>query len=121
MAGKTILVADDEPDMADFLKSALEAEGYVVETAASGDAIANKLKTVAPDLILLDMGMPGVNPVTPAKDLRAKTKTKAKIVIMTGRDIAREQKGGHLQGADGALQKGAGMDSILSKVKEILP
>jgi len=120
MAGKTILVADDEPDMADFLKSALEAEGYAVETAASGEAIVNKLKTVTPDLILLDMGMPGISPVAPAKDLRTQTRTKVKILIMTGRDIAREQKGGHLDGSDGALQKGAGMDSILSKVRETL-
>jgi DNA-binding response OmpR family regulator len=117
---KTILICDDEPDMADFLKTALEAEGYAVETAASGDAIVNKLKTLTPDLILLDMGMPGVNPATPAKDVRGKTRTKAKILIMTGRDIAREQKSGSLQGADGALQKGTGMDSILSEVKKAL-
>lgn len=120
MAGKTILVADDEPDMADFLKTALEAEGYTVESAASADAIANKLKTITPDLILLDMGMPGLSPSTPAKDVRGRTRTKAKILIMTGRDISREQKGGSLVGADGALQKGAGMDAIITKVKEIL-
>jgi CheY-like chemotaxis protein/mono/diheme cytochrome c family protein len=117
--GKTILIADDEPDMADFLKTALEAEGYVVESAASADAITNKLKTLTPDLILLDMGMPGLNPVTPAQAVRDKTKTKAKILIMTGRDIAKEQKEGHLKGSDGALQKGAGMDSIITKVKEV--
>lgn len=117
--GKTILIADDEPDMADFLKTALEAEGYVVESAASADAITNKLKTLTPDLILLDMGMPGLNPVTPAQAVRDKTRTKAKILIMTGRDIAKEQKEGHLKGADGALQKGAGMDSIITKVKEV--
>ena len=118
---KTILICDDEPDMADFLKTALEAEGYAVETAASGDAIANKLKTATPDLILLDMGMPGLSSTTPAKDVRGRTRTKAKILIMTGRDIAREQKTGSLQGADGALQKGTGMDAIIGKVKEILP
>jgi DNA-binding response OmpR family regulator len=120
MADKTILVADDEADMADFLKTALEAEGYRVETAASGDAIVAKLKADDADLILLDMGMPGLNPATPAKDVRSRSRTKAKIIIMTGRDIAREQKGGHLQGAEGSLQKGAGMDSIIAKIKEIL-
>lgn len=117
---KTILIADDEPDMADFLKTALEAEGFAVESAASADAIVAKLKTVTPDLILLDMGMPGLNPTTPAQMVRDKTRTKAKILIMTGRDIAKEQKDGHLKGADGALQKGAGMDSILTKVKEVV-
>lgn len=117
---KTILIADDEPDMADFLKTALEAEGYAVESAASADAIINKLKTLNPDLILLDMGMPGLNPTTPAQMVRDKTKTKAKIIIMSGRDIAKEQKEGHLKGSDGALQKGAGMDSIINKVKEVV-
>mgnify|MGYP001765175129 CR=1 FL=1 len=48
------------------------------------------------------------------------TKTKAKIIIMSGRDIAKEQKEGHLKGSDGALQKGAGMDSIINKVKEVV-
>ena len=117
---KTILIADDEPDMADFLKTALEAEGYVVESAASAEAIVAKLKTLAADLILLDMGMPGLNPVTPAQMVRDKTRTKAKILIMTGRDIAKEQKEGHLKGSDGALQKGSGMDAILNKVKEVV-
>lgn len=118
---KNILVCDDEPDMADFLKVALEAEGYTVEVVASGDAIVAKLKTFQPDLILLDMGMPGVSPATPAKDVRTKTRTKAKILIMTGRDISKEKSGGGLSGADGALQKGTGMDSIITKVKEFLP
>ncbi|MFH1726214.1 MAG: response regulator [Elusimicrobiota bacterium] len=120
MAEKTILIADDEPDMADFLKAALEADGFKVESAASADAIINKLKDVTADLILLDMGMPGLDPTTPALDVRKKTRTRAKILIMTGRDIAKEAKEGHLRDADGALQKGAGMDAILSKVKEVL-
>jgi DNA-binding response OmpR family regulator len=118
---KNILIADDEPDMADFLTTALEAEGYTVASVGSSDAIVVKLKTYPADLILLDMGMPGLDPVTPAKDIRNKTRTKAKIIIMTGRDIAKEQKEGHLQGSDGALQKGSGMDAIIKKVKEISP
>ncbi|MFA6031181.1 MAG: response regulator [Elusimicrobiota bacterium] len=119
--GNNVLIADDEPDMADFLKTALEADGYVVDSAASADGISNKLKTFAADLILLDMGMPGLNPVTPAVDVRTKTKTKAKILIMTGRDIVKEQKEGHLKGSDGAMQKGSGMDAIVKKVRELLP
>ncbi|MEI8191990.1 MAG: response regulator [candidate division NC10 bacterium] len=118
---KNILIADDEPDMADFLKTALEADGYTADSAASADAIVAKLKTFQADVILLDMGMPGLDPTTPAKDIRGRTRTRAKIIIMTGRDIAKEQKEGHLAGSDGALQKGAGMDSILKKVREIAP
>ena len=121
MAGKSILICDDEPDMADFLMAALEAEGYKVETAASADAIVAKLKDFPAELVLLDMGMPGLSPDTPAKDIRTRTQTKAKILIMTGRDLAHEKKGKGLDGADGALQKGTGMDAIVTKVKEFLP
>jgi len=120
MPGKTILIADDEPDMADFLATALGAEGFTVVSVGSAGAIVEKLKTLTPDLIVLDMGMPGLNPVTPALDVRNKTRTKAKILIMSGRDIAKEQKEGHLKGAEGALQKGAGMDAILTRVKEMV-
>jgi len=116
---KTIMICDDEPDMADFLTAALEAEGFTVESAGSAEAIVSKLTTVTPDLILLDMGMPGLDPKTPAKQIRDKTRTKAKILIMTGRDIEKEKKEGGLAGADGALQKGAGMDAIINKVKEV--
>ena len=120
MAEKKVLICDDEPDMADFLMAALEAEGYAVETAASADAIIAKLKDFDADLILLDMGMPGLNPDTPALDIRTRTRTKSKILIMTGRDLAHEKKGQGLTGADGALQKGTGMDAIVNKVKEFL-
>ena len=120
MPGKNILICDDEPDMADFLKAALEAEGYAVESASSSDSIVAKLKEYQADLILLDMGMPGLDPKTPAQAVRTKTRTRAKIIIMTGRDIEKEKKEGGLRGADGALQKGSGMDTIIDKVKEIL-
>ena len=117
---KSILIADDEPDMADFLKAALEAEGFTVESAGSADAILNKLKENSPDLILLDMGMPGLDPKTPAQFIRTKSRTTAKIMIMTGRDITKERNEGHLRGSDGALQKGTGMDSIITEVKKVL-
>jgi DNA-binding response OmpR family regulator len=116
--GKSILIADDEPDMADFLKVTLESEGYTVALAASADTIISKLKEFPADLILLDMGMPGLDPDRPAKMVRDKTRTRAKIIIMTGRDISKETKSGGLAGADGALQKGAGMEQIIDAVKK---
>lgn len=56
---KTILVVDDEPDIRKSVKFILEANGYKVITAVDGEDCLNKLKLETPDLILLDIMMPG--------------------------------------------------------------
>ena len=56
---KTILVVDDEPDIRDSVKVILETNGYKVYTAIDGDDCLKKVKEVKPDLILLDIMMPG--------------------------------------------------------------
>jgi DNA-binding response OmpR family regulator len=56
---KTILVVDDEPDIRQSVKMILEVNGYNVKTAIDGDDCLKMLKEVSPDLILLDIMMPG--------------------------------------------------------------
>jgi len=60
---KTILVVDDEPDIRDSVKMILESRGYTVDTAENGDECLKKIKDSKPDLVLLDIMMPGT-PVT---------------------------------------------------------
>jgi len=60
---KTILVVDDEPDIRDSVRMILEKNGYKVITAEDGDQCLTKLQEITPDLILLDIMMPGT-PVT---------------------------------------------------------
>ena len=57
---KTILVVDDEPDVRESVKMILEVNHYKVITAEDGDDCLKKLKEVKPDLILLDIMMPGI-------------------------------------------------------------
>jgi DNA-binding response OmpR family regulator len=56
---KTILVVDNEPDIRNTVKMILEGKDYNVVTAVDGDDCLNKLKNINPDLILLDIMMPG--------------------------------------------------------------
>ena len=56
-----IMAVDDEESILELIKAVLEAENYEVITASSGDECLEKLKTVKPDLILLDMMMPGMS------------------------------------------------------------
>ena len=56
---KTIMVVDDEPDNITTIKTILESNGYKVITAVNGDDCLKKLKRAHPDLILMDVMMPG--------------------------------------------------------------
>ena len=70
---KTILVVDDEPDIRDSVKTILEIKGYKVITAENGDDCLKKLKETKPDLILLDIMMPGTpvdNVIKQIKDIK---------------------------------------------------
>ena len=65
MAGKTIMVVDDEEDIRTTVKTVLEKEGYNVVTAINGDDALKKVAVAKPALILLDIMMPG----TPVKEI----------------------------------------------------
>jgi two-component system alkaline phosphatase synthesis response regulator PhoP len=70
---KTILVVDDEQDVIDSVRTILEMNGYKVITAADGDECLKKAREMKPDLILLDIMMPGtpvLNIVKQIKDIK---------------------------------------------------
>ena len=78
---KTILLVDDEPDMLEILEMRLKKSGYKVITAVTGEECLQKSEEQYPDLILLDILLPGMSGFEVARQLKAK-----KITI----DIARE-------------------------------
>ena len=75
---KTILVVDDEPDIRKTVTALLRRQGFTVKTAVNGDDCVKKLQNVKPDLILLDIMMPG----TPVKDIIRKVKN-IKTIFLT--------------------------------------
>ncbi|UCC20506.1 MAG: response regulator [Promethearchaeota archaeon] len=86
---KTILVVDDEPDIRQSVKMILEKNGYTVLTAENGDDCLFKLKEKTPDLILLDIMMPG----TPVNEV-LKQITDIKIAFMSVVRISDARKKG---------------------------
>ena len=61
MAGEHILVVDDEPAIQSTLRAVLEDEGYRVTTAGGGEAAVRAISDEAPDLVFLDIWMPGMD------------------------------------------------------------
>jgi DNA-binding response OmpR family regulator len=86
---KKILVVDDEPDIRQSVKMILEINGYVVETAINGDECLQKIEKDRPDLILLDIMMPG----TPVTEVIKKIKD-IKIAFMSVVRISDARKKG---------------------------
>jgi len=81
---KTIMVVDDEEDTRFSVKSVLQDEGFKVLTAVNGQDCLNKLKKQKPDLILLDIMMPGLTSKQIITAIRKdKTTSKIKIIFLT--------------------------------------
>lgn len=92
--GNIIMVVDDEESLIELVKAILEQENYEVIKAMSGEECLKKLKTVKPDLILLDMMMPGMSGREVCESIRQNPKTKdLKIAFLTVAKFSEAGKG----------------------------
>ena len=81
---KTIMIVDDEPHMVELEKAILEAEGFSTITALSGEQALKLLETIKPDLVILDMMMPGMSGREVCEKIRSNPKTKnLKVIFVT--------------------------------------
>lgn len=84
MAKKNIMIVDDEESLIELVTAVLEQEGYEIIPATNGEECLEKLKTMKPDLILLDMMMPGMSGREVCDKIRKDPKTKdLKIAFLT--------------------------------------
>jgi len=82
-ARRVVLVVDDDPSVCQFICEALDAEGYGTMTASDGTSAFAALADTTPDLILLDVHMPGIDGWDVLRELRAKAGPHQPIVVMT--------------------------------------
>jgi CheY-like chemotaxis protein len=94
MVKKKVMIVDDEENLIVLVKTLLEQEGYEVITAIDGKECLDKLKTVKPDLILLDMMMPGMSGREVCEKIRGNPKTKnLKVAFLTVARFSETGKG----------------------------
>ena len=110
-----VLVVDDEADILELVREVLSDEGYDVDTALTGEAALAITRERRPDLILLDVKLPGADGWEVLAELRAAAGPQTPVVVMTaGFDAQDRALGG---GAQGYLAKPFELDDLLSAVE----
>ena len=119
----TVLMIDDVPLFRDVVLHALQRAGHQVACAANGAAAMETLKTVKPDLILLDLAMPEMNGLAFLKQLRAdKALARTPVVVVSALSEAVEVKEAMKIGVQGHLLKSRfSLEQLIAMVQRIAP
>ena len=116
LANKLILAVDDDQDNLTLLAEVLRNEGYRVETALSGEDALERLKTISPDLILLDINMPGMSGYETLTEIR-KRENYVSIIFVSARAETEEIAKGLDAGADDYVCKPYDPVELLARVR----
>lgn len=117
----TILIIDDSPTELHVLKSYLHKQGWQVITASSGEMGIKLARQMRPDLILMDVVMPGLNGFQATRELKRNAATKAiPVVIISTKGQETDLLWGKRQGATDYLVKPVAEDDLLACVRRIL-
>jgi two-component system, OmpR family, KDP operon response regulator KdpE len=118
-----VLVIDDEVPFARALGISLRARGYQVEIAASGEVALDVAARARPDVILLDLGLPGIDGVEVLRGLRAWSTIP--VIVLSARHDERTKVAALDAGADDYVTKPFGMDELLARlraaIRRVLP
>jgi two-component system phosphate regulon response regulator PhoB len=121
MAREKILVIEDEPDIAEVLQYNLEKEGFDVETARRGDTGFDAVRRDNPDLILLDLMLPGIDGLELTRMLKRDPLTsRLPIVMITARGEEVDRIVGLELGADDYISKPFSPREVVLRVKAVL-
>jgi two-component system, OmpR family, response regulator MprA len=114
-----VLIVDDDAGVRRMLARTLEAEGYGVTTAADGGSALVEIERSAPDLIVLDVAMPGMDGLGVTRRLRGKGDA-LPVLLLTARDGVADRVAGLDAGADDYLVKPFATDELLARVRALL-
>ena len=118
MTGPRVLVVDDEPQIQRFLTVALTAAGFQVQTAETGAQALRLAATGAPDLIVLDLGLPDRDGKDVLRDIRQFSTTP--VIILSARDREAEKIEALDLGADDYVEKPFGIGELTARLRAAL-
>jgi len=118
MTAASILVVDDEPQIRRVLRSTLSFRGYEISEAVSGEDALELARKLKPDLILLDVNLPGMNGVETCREFRRWSDVP--IIMLTVRNAERDKVVALDAGADDYVTKPFGIEELLARVRASL-
>lgn len=118
MSGASVLVVDDEPQIQRVLRPSLTASGYEVIEAATGREALAAISAKAPDLIILDLGLPDMDGKEVLRKLRLITRTP--VIVLSARDRESEKIAALDLGADDYVEKPFAMGELLARMRTAL-
>ncbi len=118
MVAATILVVDDEPQIRRVLCSTLTSQGYVIIDAKTGEEGVECARKNRPDLVLLDVNMPGMGGIEACREIRRSSD--APIIMLTVRNAERDKVLALDAGADDYVVKPFGIEELLARIRSAL-
>ncbi|MGO9641796.1 MAG: response regulator transcription factor [Candidatus Acidiferrales bacterium] len=118
MKSFTILVVDDEPQIRRVLRATLAADGYAIVEALNGTEALEKLRSEKPDLVLLDMNLPGMDGLETCREIRSGSEVP--ILMLTVRNAERDKVRALDAGADDYVVKPFGIQELLARIRAAL-
>lgn len=121
MAKQKILVVDDEPDLVELVKDVLERNNYLVISARNADIAIKKVRESNPDLIILDLNLPGIGGIEVCRILKRDKKTNSiPIIMLTVKSTETDKIAGLEAGADDYMTKPFSTGELVARVKAVL-
>ena len=117
-SGARILLVDDEIEIVRALQRSLAAHGFDVFTANSGEEALEAISHYRPDLMVLDLGLPGISGLEVARKVRAQSNLP--IIVLSVKDTERDKVLALDLGADDYVSKPFGMDEVLARIRVAL-
>ena len=118
MTSAKVLIVDDEPQIRRVLRTTLASHGYTVVEARSGDEALEEIRHERPDLILLDVNMPGRSGLETCSEIRATSDVP--IIMLTVRNSERDKVQSLDAGADDYVVKPFGVEELMARIRASL-
>jgi two-component system OmpR family response regulator len=114
-----LLVVDDEPSILELLSVTLRFAGFEVATATNGADALNKVREFAPDLLVLDVMMPGLDGFAVASTLRGRG-DQVPVVFLTAKDATEDRVQGLTIGGDDYVTKPFSLEEVVARIRSVL-